>query len=158
MSVPKIPSTFPFRIAYAVGESFTCFYDLRARNGRVIILENFDKADPNSKIGGFSLMVVEFSHPNSAIAFMEDEATRSGHLGTELKINTQLGDKQLIAYASSPYSKSEGEVFYSIHVGVLVYRIAFELMELTDRDDPGALTAEIATSILEIYRDVGVKY
>ncbi len=158
MSVPKIPSTFPFRIAYAVGESFTCFYDLRARNGRAIILENFDSEDPNSKVSSFSLMVIEFSHPNSAAALMEDEIARLEHMGTKLKIDTQFGDKQLIAYESSPYSKSDGDVYYSIRVGVLVFRIAFEVVSLADQDDPGALTADLVASILHIYRDVGERY
>jgi hypothetical protein len=121
-------------------------------------LENFDSEDPNSKVSSFSLMVIEFSHPNSAAALMEDEIARLEHMGTKLKIDTQFGDKQLIAYESSPYSKSDGDVYYSIRVGVLVFRIAFEVVSLADQDDPGALTADLVASILHIYRDVGERY
>ncbi|PZM84479.1 MAG: hypothetical protein DKT66_07545 [Candidatus Melainabacteria bacterium] len=121
-------------------------------------MENFDSLDPNSKVSSFSLMVIEFSHPNSAVALMEDETARIGHMGAELKIDTQFGDKQLIAYESSPYSKSGGDVYYSIRVGVLVFRIAFALVSLADQDDPGALTVDLVSSILHIYRDVNERY
>lgn len=158
MSIPEIPSTFPFRKSYSVGESFSCFYDLRAQKGRVNVLHNFENPDSKSKIPSFSMMIVEFSHPNSAIAFMEDEAARFDKLGTELKSSKRFGDQYLAAFDQAPYFKTCGEVLYSIRVGVLVFRIAFALMELTESDDPSVLTQQFVASILDIYKNVDVKY
>ncbi len=157
MAVPEIPKTFPFRSTQVVSEPFQCLFDLRARNGRCKILENFETTEANSKTFGFSLMVIEFTLPDSAVAFMGDEEARFAHLGDSANERAQHGDKSLIAIKKSPFTDAEADVFYTVRIGILVFRIAIGLMRLTKEDDPIALTAETVKSILHIYRDVDVR-
>lgn len=154
MLYPEIPDTFPFRYSQTIGEPFDCFYDVLARKGRARILENFENTDENSKIPSFCLMIIEFSHEDNAIGFMNDEGGRFALLGTESKTAGQLGDAYHIAFHRSPYSGTSGEMRCTVRVGVVVFRITFGLLKLTDQDDPLNLTEDYVQSILHIYKDV----
>ena len=159
MAVPEIPKTFPFHSTQYVGDPIQCLYDVRARKGRCKVIENFEHNDENSKIVGFSLMIVEFIREESAAAFMSDEQVRFAHLGQPPANtgSTSHGDQTFISISRSAQDDSEADVFYTIRVGILVFRVALELMNITKSDDPASITDSTVREILHIYKDVDMR-
>ncbi|MCC6979025.1 MAG: hypothetical protein IT343_11940 [Candidatus Melainabacteria bacterium] len=155
--LPDIPDTFPFHSTQLMSQPLDCLFDIKSLSGRCLTLETFENSDDDSKIYAFSLMIVDFTPAINAHHFMDEEEERLGRIGTLAKLSFSAGERIIATMHTHQHVPSERTVFYSILRDSLVHRIAVSLSGCDQDDDGYAMTEELVTSIMHMYRNVNVR-
>lgn len=148
---------FAFEVKPLVTESISCLFDIRARMGRCLTVQQLRRVNDGSKIFGCDFLVAQFANNDNALKFLEDEKVRFGLLGNTENFAAVHADETTGVVVRDSMFEEEVTVLCSARVAHLVFRFSIGLLDIQPGGDALQLSQAFINDVLERSKNVDLR-